>query len=324
VGCADSGGPPSGPTPPPSIEGLWTVSGVPTAVLHFAPDQLLSSGNPIPATTITTASADLSSPSGIAFDADGTMWIAAASAQAVIALAPESVGASGAVTAKTVIRSNGLSLIEPTGMAFDRDHNLWVSNAGRGTIVRIDRARLAATGAPEPSVVLSGLGLPFGLAFDAGGSLWVSDPNAATIVKFTPEQLATSGSPTPAVVLTANDHSLQHPGFPAFDDEGNLWVPNFGNGTIVSFSPAQLAASGSPAPRVTLSTDIFFQSPVAVAFDADRSLWVMNFGISRIEKFDRAALATSGRPMPSVALGVANQLLLGLAFWPRPAGLPLN
>ena len=325
AGCgADSSGPGAGPTPDTPSEGLWTASGAPSAVLRLSPDQLLNSGNPIPATTITTPSANLGEPGGIAFDTDGTMWLASSTDQVLIALAPSSVATTGSVTAKTVIRSNGTSLAEPAGIAFDRDHNLWVSNPGRGTVVRFDRAQLAASGAPVPTVVLSGLGLPFGLAFDASGALWVTDPNASTIVKFTPEQLAVSGSPTPAVVLTANDHSLQHPGFPAFDEAGNLWVPNFANGTIVAFAPAQLAASGSPGPPIALSTNVLFQAPVAVAFDADGSMWVVNFGIAMLVKFDRAALAASGHPAPSVSIGFTNQLVLGLAFWPKPAGLPLN
>ncbi len=51
----------------------------------------------------------------------------------------------------------------------------------------------------------------------------------------------------------------------------------------------------------------------------------MNGGIAKLEKFESEAIAASGAPAPSVQLVFTDYaLFLGLAFWPRLAGLPLN
>ncbi|HEU4879313.1 MAG TPA: hypothetical protein VFT21_07670, partial [Gemmatimonadaceae bacterium] len=63
--------------PAPEVKpGLWTASGSPSAIQRLGPEQLLTDGTPTPATTITTPSARLFTLNSIAFDADGTMWVA--------------------------------------------------------------------------------------------------------------------------------------------------------------------------------------------------------------------------------------------------------
>ena len=321
AGC---GGDSTSPNPIAHPEGLWTVSGIPSAIVHLAPDQLATSGNRAPTTEVTTPSAKLSEPGGIAFDTDGTMWIASSFDSVLVAFSPASVATSGTVAARTVIKAVNGSLRLPTGIAFDRNHRLWVANTGNGTIVRFDRDQLASSGAPAPTVVLAGQTHPAGLAFDAEGSLWVSYPLTSTLVKYTGDQLEASGAPAPAVILTATDRSLDGPEYIAFDATGNLWVPNVGNFTIVSFTPAQLAVSGSPVPQVVLSANSSLALPISLAFAADGSLWVMN-GEGQLEQFAVGSLAASGAPAPTVRVALASHtLLLNEAFWPVPAGLPLN
>ncbi len=310
--------------PSPSFQdGLWTASGSPSAVLRLAPDQLLTTNNRAPATAVTTPSAELFVPGGIAFAADGAMWIASTTDSVLIAFAPGAVPTSGSAAARTVIRRNGGSLSAPTGLAFDSQRRLWVANFWNGTLVRFDPAQLAAGGAPVPAVVLSGPGHPTALAFDAAGSLWVADRRAHTIAKYAATQLATSGSPAPAVVLSATANSLMNPNGLAFDASGNLWVANTGSQNLAAFSPAQLAATGSPAPHIVLSPNGDSLSiPVGLAFDGEGNLWVVGGG-GALTKYAAASLGASGAPEPSARLDVAGHTLLwSMAFWPRPAGLP--
>ena len=325
VSCGyDSNGPYGSPTPS-AVEGLWTSSGSNPAILRLAPSQLLATGAVTPATAISTSSAALFDLNGLAFDANGTLWVASESDSTLVAFAPTLLSRSGSTAATIVISRNNSSLSAPIALAFDRKHRLWVANSENGTLVRFDPAQLAASGSPVPAVTISGLGRPAGLAFDAAGSLWVADSRRSKLASFSEAQLDTSGFLVPRVVISALAASMATPSGIAFDADGNLWVGNIGNQTVVAFSPAQLAATGTPAPHVVLSANAGSLSiPTGLAFDPDGSLWVMG-GTGALEKFPRTSLGTSGAPTPSVRLTFTNYTLFwNVAFWPKPAALPLN
>lgn len=327
LGCGyDSTTPYPSPTPNPTVvEGLWTASASNPAILRLAPNQLLTTGDRVPATEISTPSAELFDLNGLAFDADGTLWVTSQNDSMLVAFAPASLTRSGSAAATIVISSTNGSLSAPTGLAFDRQHRLWVANSGNGTVVRFDPAQLRSSGSPVPAVTISGLGKPVALAFDADGSLWVSDTRRFKLASFSEAQIAASGFLEPRVVISALATTLSSPAGIAFDADGNLWVGNVGNQTVVAFSPAQLAATGAPVPSVVLSSNAgSLDIPLGLAFDSDGSLWVMG-GAGALEKFPRAALGTTGSPAPSVRIGLSGYVLFwSVAFWPQPEPLPLN
>lgn len=327
LGCGyDSTTPYASPAPTPAFEdGLWTASGSNPAILHLDPSQLLTDGARTPVTAISTPSAELFNLNGIAFDTDGTMWVASQDDSVLVAFAPATLASSGTRMATTRITSVAGSLSGPTGLAFDSQHRLWVANAENGTIVRFDRAQLASGGAVTPAVTISGLGRPSALAFDAGGSLWASNSHSNKVFSFDPAQLNASGFLAPQVVLNTLGTTLVNPAGIAFDASGNLWVANTGNQTLAAFSPAQLTTTGSPVPHIVISShDGSLMIPSGLAFEADGSLWVMG-GAGALEKFASASLGASGAPSPSVRLGVTGYVLFwSVALWPKPAGLPLN
>jgi sugar lactone lactonase YvrE len=321
AGCANDATRPSAT----SMDGLWTASGAPPTVLRLAPSQLSHTGNVVPATAVFASNAELIAPVGVAFDTSGALWVTSNSDSLLIAFAPHALASSGFADATTVISPSGGSLSAPTGLAFDPAHRLWVANSADGTLVRFDAAQLSASGAPVPAVVVSGLGHPVALAFDDRGSLWVADNRAQTIVEYVAGQLAVSGSPAPTIVLSAKDRSLVRPAGLAFDRAGNLWVANTGSQAVVSFTPAQLAVTGTPAPHVVLFlASASLGIPVGLAFDGDENLWVMSES-GFLAKFRPADLAATGAPSPSVLLALSDYTLFsGIAFSPVPAGLPLN
>jgi streptogramin lyase len=313
------------PPPPPPLSGsLWTASASPSALLRLAPSQLASAGALAPATTITTPSAELSTLVGIAFDGAGNLWVASQDDSRLIGFAPAGLTSSGSAAAMTVIAPNAGSLSGPTSLAFDPEHRLWVANRANGTLVRFDPAQLVASGAPLPAVIVSGVGLPTSIAFDAAGGLWVSNSRDNTLARYSPAQLAASGSPAPAVLLSAAGTSLVKPSGLAFDASGNLWVANTNGASLAAFSPDQLAPGGSPEPRVVLSSnDGSLSLPVGLAFDGDGNLWVVGGG-GAVTEFARASLGATGAPEPSARFQLTGySLFWNVAFWPRPAGLPL-
>ncbi len=70
---------------------------------------------------------------------------------------------------------------------------------------------------------------------------------------------------------SATLHGLNNPHALAFDDNGNLFVANNGNGTVSEFAP------GSTTPKATLSG---LKNPGALAFDDKGDLFVANCGIA--------------------------------------------
>jgi sugar lactone lactonase YvrE len=182
---------------------------------------------------------------------------------------------------------------------------LWVVTFG-GTILGYTATQLASSTSAAPKVVVSTAGTGE-VAFDASGNLWTTDEGANAVVEYTASQLVASGSPTPNVTLTANAAgSLNFPVALAFDAGGNLWVGNYGplprdSGTLVKFTPRQLAASGSPTPAVTLSDNAGSISlPRGLAFDHSGNLWMCNTLV--VVAFSASQLASSGSPVPAVTL----------------------
>lgn len=327
--CSDSTAPgPLPPPPPPASvpEGLWTVSGDPAAILRLAPGQLGVTGALDPATRLTTPSVPLNTLVGVAFGADGTLWLASPDDARLLGFAPPALAGSGARPATTVIEPVQGSLSAPSGLAFDAAHRLWVANHDNGTLVRFDPDQLAAGGAQVPAVVLAGVGHPTALAFDFGGGLWVADNQAHTITQYRAPLLATSGSPAPSVVVSSHVGSpLAIPDGLAFDSQANLWVANLGTRTVVSFGGTQLLVSGSPAPQVILSaTPGSFNLPVGLAFGPDGGLWVVG-ATGTVAKLEKGSLGASGAPLASVRLTISgHSLFWSAAFWPKVGGLPLQ
>jgi sugar lactone lactonase YvrE len=173
-------------------------------------------------------------------------------------------------------------------------------------------------------VVLRRPGFPVTLAFDAAGSLWIADDLEHSIFTFTAAQLAAPGPVIGRRVLGILN-GLNNPTGLAFDGAGNLWIANVGGDNVVAFTPDQLETPQQRAPNVVLSsTNGSLTLPVGLAFDASGSLWVVG-GVGGLAKFDPASLAANGAPEPSARLRLSGHTLFwGVAFWPRPVGLPIN
>lgn len=325
LGCSgDPSGPSSSQGPPASVNGLWMAAASNPALLRLDPSQFLT-GAQAPATAISTPSANLFELNGITFDTDGTMWVTSDNDSKLLAFAPASLSRSGSTPASIVITSNDGSLSRPSAIAFDRQHHLWVANFGNHTIVRFESSELARSGAAVSTLLIDTGVNPSSLAFDAAGNLWVASIQSNKIFSYNHVQQQTAGVTEPNIVISTNGASLQHPSGMAFDAAGNLWVGSITNSRIDAFTPAQLAASGSPTPAVTISSNgTSLSGPVSLAFDGEGSLWVMEDG-GTLDAFAGAALHASGTPAPALSLTVAGySLFWDIAFWPKVTGLPIN
>ena len=71
---------------------------------------------------------------------------------------------------------------------------------------------------------------------------------------------------------------------------------------MVEFTKAELARSGSPAPKVVISSSRYSPGDVAVSSSGD--LWVPYFGGPgcAVAEFTKVQLARSGSPTPDVTI----------------------
>ena len=207
---------------------------------------------------------------------------------------------------------------DPTGITFDSEGNLWVANYKGGSILMYRRAKLSLGGRLEPDQVIADPATvrgPNRLAFDRAGNLWVANYDDSSIAAFSANQLRL-GDPGPAfAILRSLDGSISQPTGLGFDAQGNLWVTNQRNGTVISIGANDLASTGSPRPKVV----IHFPGgpdavPEAVTFDSEGRLWVALYGRNEVVGFSRQAAARSGSPSPEFELQGAIQGPIGLAL----------
>ncbi|MGH9089973.1 MAG: hypothetical protein ACRDZR_01110 [Acidimicrobiales bacterium] len=381
--------------------GLWVANTNSSSLVRFSATQLTSSGSPTPAVTITTTGpGSLVRPVGEAIDAAGNLWAANLYGNSLVEYTATQLGQSGPLTPAVTITSDRTTLGTPTTttipciatvttpgstvgslacpayMAFDSAGDLWVANYMGNTVVEYTPAQLAQSGSPTPAVTISGpencstattppfsptdvlaVGLcgPTGLSFDASGDLWVTNVFNASLVEYTPAQLAHTGSPTPTVgIATTNwttfataPHSLRTPLDDTVDAAGNLWVsnvtvtrPTTTGGSLVEYTPAQLAHTGAPTPAVTIgSTGATFTSTTPVPgtlsgaagleFDTTGNLWVVNTGATSLVELTPSQLAQSGTPVPArtvagPATGMTSPNGLTIALPPAPPPPPAS
>jgi sugar lactone lactonase YvrE len=306
---------------------LWVSSNENTFLSGFAPSQLLVSGVALAADTI----GNLDTPPGLAFDADGNLWVATNQVDTLkmYTVAQRNTG-SAITTPARVLVSSGVA--SPQAMNFDSHGNLWVADYENG-LLEFTAAQLTTGGdVGSPAIAISdtmgggkGTGGAYAVAFDNSGNAWVGEDNYSNVVEYTVAQLASSGSPTPSVRLGADPRndlrvvggtgganssaavgfgflptSLSSPDALAFDTHGNLWVGNYYNENVVAYTAAQRATSGDPTPSITVSIPTV--EPYGIAFDKSGGLWITDDNSYTVLGLTAAQLATSGVPAPSILL----------------------
>jgi hypothetical protein len=167
---------------------------------------------------------------------------------------------------------------------------LWVANGTN--VVEFNPSQLSAgtsAAAPHVSINSAVFGTPHGVAFDPNGNLWVLDPagmvnGAATpaLFEFSAAQLAalaTDNAPDPVAIITSS--FLKAPSQAVIDVFGNAWITDPAGNSVVAYTAAQLAQTGTNAiPPVLLISSAQFNAPSGIAFDSSGNLWISNNGIA--------------------------------------------
>lgn len=151
---------------------LWVADPRAATLSKYSVAQLLASGSPPPQVVISSPAGAISGPRGLAFDAEGTLWVANVGNATLVAYTRAQLGGTGTPTPHVTITSPREGVLAlATGLAFDAAGSLWVMRAD-GLIEKLERGALAASGEAVTSLQLA----LDGYAAIRGAAFWPKPP----------------------------------------------------------------------------------------------------------------------------------------------------
>ena len=261
--------------------------------------------------------ASLYSPSGVALDAAGNLFIADTNNCRI-----RKVDSSGIIT--TVAGGNGCGyggdggpasaayLYYPTGIAVDSSGSLYLTDTGYNRVRKVNSAGIISTIAGNGSSSFSGDGGPAStaglnpnsVALDAAGNLYLADLSNNRIRKISaPTGIISTvaGTGKPGFFGdggAASSANLLSPAWVALDSAGNLYLSDGSNrvrrvdaatGTIVSVagnSTPGFSGDGGPAVLARLN------NPQGVALDSLGNIFIADASNNRIRKVSESILCS--------------------------------
>jgi sugar lactone lactonase YvrE len=239
----------------------------------------------------TGANASFRTPSGLAFDAAGNLYVTDAGNHNVRKITPAGVvtllAGSGTFASRD---GNGVfaSFKTPSGLVVDSANNVYVGDAEAHVIRKIMPQGDVTTfaGATDFAGSADGVGGlatfndPSGLAIDAAGNLYVADAKNNKIRKVTPGGVVTTFAGTGAAGSAngaATAATFNTPVNLSIDSEGFLYVAEAG-GLIRKISPSgkvsTVAGGGTSFDTADTGAGASFKSPTSVVFDKSKTLYV--------------------------------------------------
>jgi sugar lactone lactonase YvrE len=191
-------------------------------------------------------SARIAAPSALAVDSQGRLYFGQGSVirtvdKAGVITRFAGSGAGGFSGDGGPATAAGISVV--TGLAFDPDGNLYLSDAGNSRIRRIDTHGIITTvagngtrgfGGDGGAATAANLSSPWGLAHDTAGNLYIADAGNGRIRRVDPSGVITSvaGDGTSGYDGdggSATDTALNYPVGVAVDGGGDVFVSEWGN-----------------------------------------------------------------------------------------------
>jgi len=221
---------------------------------------------PGPATSV-----DLNSPTGVAVDSSGNLYILDDQYRQVLKVTTGGtlsvVAGDGSIGAPTAGAATSSALNYPTGIAVDSAGNLYIADSGANQVLKVTSggtlsifAGTGSNGLPTPGLATSSdLGWPRSIAVDSVGNVFITDSFSSVIEKITPAGALTvvagtgyRGTPTAGPVA---DSELGGTSGVATDSAGNIYIFDDNNYLEkVTFAPL-VVVPAAPTDLVATSGD---------------------------------------------------------------------
>jgi hypothetical protein len=244
-----------GPSTFDSFGNLWVTGG---DIINMYPMMTLATAGSAPPMVVLTQPVT-SKAKFAAFDSSGNLWVTRGTPgtdNQIVRYALAVLGASGSPTPDVILSSP--LIMNPAGLAFAANGDLWVALEGSGKVVRFNFDHLGASSMAPPDVTLGAktpVGAPVagtydhpnGVAFDQAGNLWVGFLDQ-TVGFTTTQQMTTADIAGPLAVKVATGTA----GF-AFDESGGLWYSDAPN-KLKRIPKAMLMAGGDVTPDIVIDS----------------------------------------------------------------------
>jgi sugar lactone lactonase YvrE len=262
----------------------------------------------------TGSAARFYSPTGIAVDASGNVFVADEANDTIRKITPSGTVTTIAGTAGLDGSADGTGAAAqfnyPIGIAVDGSDNLYVADFANDTIRKITSSGVVSTiagvaGTPG-STNGTGSGAlfsqPVGITVDGNGNLYVAEKGSFTIRKITPAGVVTTLAGTPGASGTADGTGaaakFNLPAGITVDGSGNLYVADYGNGSIRKVTAAGVVTTVAGSGGYPGSTDgtgaaARFDLPTGVAVDGNGNLFIADEKNSTIREITPAGVVTT-------------------------------
>jgi sugar lactone lactonase YvrE len=291
------------------------------------------------------AAARFSTPTGIAVDNGGNLYVADDGNHTIREIAPSGAVTTLAGTAGGYGSADGTGAAAqfsfPSGVAADGSGNVYVADSLNFTIRKITPNGVVTTFAGTPGVGGSADGTgadalfssPSGVATDAAGNVYVADTGNSTIRKITPSGVVTTLAGNPAAEGSADGTGagaqFRSPEGVAVDSSGNVYVADTYNSTIRKITPGGVVTTLAGNPAAEGSADgtgalAQFNQPYGVAVDSSGNVYVADTNNSTVRKITPTGSVTTLAGVPDFYFaGGADGMGASARFY-RPMGVAVD
>ncbi|MDR7191965.1 gluconolaconase [Luteimonas terrae] len=251
------------------------------------------------------ADARFHTPSGLAIDTSGVLYVADTGNHAIRRIAPDGTVTTLAGTGEAGFVDGPAAQARfhaPTGVAVDAMDRVFVADGFNDRIRVIEAGTvrtLAGDGRPgfvDGPGAQARFDTPGGLAFDATGALWIADTGNHALRRIAPDGTTT----TLALHGDEPDAAPVSPVSIALDAQQRLYVGELAQGRVL-----QIEADGRA--RVLTGRDMAqrLARPAGLAFDRFGRLWVADAAAYRVHRIAQVRRAGAKQNLLNVAVGPA-------------------